>query len=141
MPNQIRIEGHTDDKTPPDKKFATNWELSTWRATALVRWFIDTFKMQSKRFIAVGYGDNRPVADNSTEEGRKLNRRVDIILLSNDAVAKQGYSPTMPSHVPMKVQMPKNVNESSVDTSTNTVAPLTHAAKEENHPASDSTHH
>lgn len=80
---EIRVEGHTD-ATPPDKvkaRYPTNWELSTARASVVLRELIDTRAIDPSRAAAVGYADQRPIADNSTEEGRKQNRRVEVIVL------------------------------------------------------------
>ena len=61
----------------------TNWELSVSRATSVVRLFIDLAGISPTKLGAVGYGEFRPVADNSTAEGRGKNRRVDIIVLNS----------------------------------------------------------
>ena len=82
---EIRVEGHTD-ATPPDKvkaRYPTNWELSTARASVVLRELIATDAIDATRAAAVGYADQRPVADNSTEEGRKQNRRVEVIVLGS----------------------------------------------------------
>ena len=70
---QIRIEGHTDNVPIGGKlqqKFPTNWELSTARATNVVRYFIEKGGVNRENFEAVGYADTRPVADNETDERR-----------------------------------------------------------------------
>jgi len=80
----IRVEGYTDN-VPIGRelrvKFPTNWELSTARATAAVRYLQDSGKVDSKRLSAVGYAEYHPIADNNTEKGRAKNRRIEIILL------------------------------------------------------------
>ena len=81
LPNQIRIEGHTDDRPIHTALYPSNWELSTARATNVIRYLIERCGMSPKRLSAAGYGEYRPVADNSTETGRARNRRVDIVLL------------------------------------------------------------
>ncbi len=81
---EIRVEGHTDDvPIGPrlQKKFPTNWELSTARATEVVRFLQDTSGVDPKLLSAVGYSKNRPVAGNDTEKGRTSNRRIEIVLL------------------------------------------------------------
>lgn len=79
----LRIEGHTDDK-PVGKnlktKFASNWELSTARATAVVRYMIYGLKVDPQRLSAAGYAQYRPAADNGTKEGRSLNRRIRAVI-------------------------------------------------------------
>ncbi len=78
--NQISFEGHTDDIPMRSATFQSNWELSTARATTLARHVMDRHGLSPEKIAVTGYGEYRPVADNSTEEGRKQNRRVDIVL-------------------------------------------------------------
>lgn len=80
--NAIRVEGHTDNVPVSSPAFASNWELSTARANAIVHYLIDRGKFPGGKLSATGYGEFRPVADNRTEEGRRQNRRVDIVMLS-----------------------------------------------------------
>jgi len=83
----IRIEGYTDNVaigSRPTDKFRTNWELSAARAVAVVRHLSGPVGIPSERLSAVGFADNRPVASNQTPEGRALNRRIEIVLLSPD---------------------------------------------------------
>jgi len=80
----IRIEGHTDNVriTPRlQKKFPTNWELSTTRATNVVRFLQDQVGIEGARLRAVGMSEYQPVASNATSEGRSQNRRIEIYLL------------------------------------------------------------
>jgi chemotaxis protein MotB len=84
---QIRIEGHTDNVPIGGRlkqKFPTNWELSTARATNVVRYFIEQGGVNRENFEAVGYADTRPVADNETDAGRTENRRIEIVLFPKD---------------------------------------------------------
>ena len=83
--NDVRIEGHTDNVPVNSKTIRSNWELSTARSTSIVRYLIDALHFPPARLSAVGYGEYRPIADNSTESGRAQNRRVDIVLLSKNA--------------------------------------------------------
>lgn len=80
LPNQIRIEGHTD--TVPIRKgpYTSNWELSMARAYNVVKFF-ESEGVDPKRLSGSGYGEHRPVADNSTPEGRAQNRRISIELI------------------------------------------------------------
>lgn len=80
--NDISVEGFTDNVPIHSKTFASNWELSTARATDIVHYLIDRHHLNGARLSATGYGPYRPIADNHTEAGRRLNRRVDIVLLS-----------------------------------------------------------
>jgi chemotaxis protein MotB len=82
LDNYIRIEGHTDNRPISTAIYPSNWELSTARAASVVRLFINECSVSPEKVVAVGYGEYRPVGDNKTEEGRKMNRRIDIIVLS-----------------------------------------------------------
>jgi chemotaxis protein MotB len=79
----IIVEGHTDDRPvgeAPKPKFSNNWEISTARAVAVVRFLQEEAGLEPERLSAVGYSYYRPLASNDTEEGRRQNRRVEIIL-------------------------------------------------------------
>jgi len=92
--NEISFEGHTDNIPMRSAAFPSNWELSTGRATSLARYFIDRHSLSPEKMSVTGYGEYRPVADNSTEEGRKQNRRVDLVLLG--AATATGGEPEEP---------------------------------------------
>ncbi|MBZ4645868.1 MAG: chemotaxis protein MotB [Petroclostridium sp.] len=77
----IRVEGHTDNVPIHTPQFPSNWELSTQRAVNVLKYFIEENGFNPVRLSAVGYGEYHPVADNSTEAGRRQNRRVDIVIL------------------------------------------------------------
>lgn len=85
--NQIRIEGHTDNVPIKNSKFPSNWELSTARATEIVRYFIAQYGFRPELLSSAGYAEYRPAWTNETEEGRSRNRRVDIVVL-NPAAAE-----------------------------------------------------
>jgi chemotaxis protein MotB len=80
IPNHVVIEGHTDNRPIQTAQFPSNWELSTHRAVSLVRCFIETHHLGPDRFTVAGYGEHAPIAANDTEAGRRLNRRVDVII-------------------------------------------------------------
>ncbi|MBP7654276.1 OmpA family protein [Candidatus Dependentiae bacterium] len=80
----IIIEGHTDNKPIKTPKFPSNWELSAGRAVSVLRFFVDKTNIPKNRISVQGFADTRPVSDNSSENGRRLNRRVEIILLPQD---------------------------------------------------------
>jgi len=80
-PYNVRIEGHTDNVPIHNDLFASNWELSTARATMLTKLFIESDHLPANRLAAAGYAEYHPVASNSTMDGRSRNRRVDIIIL------------------------------------------------------------
>lgn len=91
IPNLIRIEGHTDSVPIQTAKFPSNWELSTARATSVVRYFLANFNFHPKKLSATGFAEFRPIAPNSTPEGRALNRRVDVVILSS---AEENFEPS-----------------------------------------------
>jgi chemotaxis protein MotB len=75
------VEGHTDNvgiALEFQNAFRSNWELSTARATSVVHYLRNKHKISPDRMAAVGYGEHRPISDNSTPEGRSKNRRVVI---------------------------------------------------------------
>ncbi|HTL58117.1 MAG TPA: OmpA family protein [Candidatus Limnocylindrales bacterium] len=84
---KIHVIGHTDNvpiRSGARNRYASNWELSTARATAAVRFLSEKAGVDPRRLGAVGYGEFRPVADNSTPEGRSKNRRIAITILSEE---------------------------------------------------------
>jgi chemotaxis protein MotB len=78
---QIRIEGHTDSTPISNIRYPSNWELSTARASSVLVRLIE-HGIEPERLSAAGYGGFQPVADNSTQEGRAQNRRVDIVIVN-----------------------------------------------------------
>ena len=80
-PVRLRIEGHTDDIPIHTSSYPSNWELSTARATELVRFLIVGGGFAPDRLAAAGYAEFHPVAANDTEQGRAQNRRVDLVIL------------------------------------------------------------
>lgn len=81
LPNQILVEGHTDNVPIRTIAFPSNWELSAARAASVVHLFTRQ-GVDSSRLAAIGYGEFRPVGDNDTEEGRHKNRRVALIMMT-----------------------------------------------------------
>lgn len=79
--NPVIIEGHSDSTPIKNAKYPSNWELSTARATNIISYIMKTGEISPKRLSAVGYGEYMPIADNTSINGRNLNRRVDIIVL------------------------------------------------------------
>lgn len=113
FPNPIHVEGFTDNVPINTPAFPSNWELSAARAASVVHLFTKA-NIDPQRMAAIGFGEYRPVADNSTEEGRSKNRRVVIVVLAelqdqqllelrqsvNDAIAPE---PTGHENVPEPV--------------------------------------
>lgn len=100
MDNLIRIEGHTDTDPIKTSRFASNWELSTARATEILKYMIAKFGFRPEFLSAMGYGEYRPVASNDAEEGKARNRRVDIVLLDPSAAKAE---PTVTSEPTQKL--------------------------------------
>lgn len=84
IPNHIRIEGHTDNTPIHTPQFPSNWELSTDRATYILSYLTSHYAFDPSRLSVAGYGEYRPVASNNTVAGRILNRRVDLVILSEE---------------------------------------------------------
>src|SRR5207237_8281890 len=83
LPNDIRVDGHTDSTPIDSPRYPTNWELSAARALAVTRYFAETDGIQSTRLMAAGFGEFRPLAPNDTRAHRASNRRVEIHVLSS----------------------------------------------------------
>ncbi len=79
--NDVRIEGHTDNRPISNYRFPSNWELSSARASRVVRYLIDNGDVEKDRFSAAGYGDTRPLVPNDSSANWAKNRRVEIVLL------------------------------------------------------------
>jgi len=84
LPNRIRIEGHTDDVPIATELYPSNWELSVARAVNVLKYLVNAGPILPVRMSAVGYGDSKPVYSNATSRGRAGNRRVEIILVSEE---------------------------------------------------------
>ncbi|MGH9488547.1 MAG: flagellar motor protein MotB [Terriglobales bacterium] len=82
LPNDLRIQGYTDDVPIHNAQFASNWQLSTARATELVRLFITSYHINPERLAASGYAQYHPIASNATAAGRQINRRVDLVVVA-----------------------------------------------------------
>jgi len=80
-PNQIKVEGHTDNLPIRTPQFPSNWELSVFRATNVVQ-ILQRDGITPGRLSATGYGEYRPIASNDTDAGRGKNRRIDLLILS-----------------------------------------------------------
>ncbi len=78
---EIRVNGHSDNQPIHNAQFASNWELSTARAMTVLRLLVNDGGFEPTEISAAGFGQYRPVADNSTSDGRRMNRRVDLVVL------------------------------------------------------------
>lgn len=79
--NKVQVEGHTCNLRPRQSRYPSNWELSTARATNVLRYLVETKGLESSRFSAAGYGSVRSVAKNDSDSNRRKNRRVEIVIL------------------------------------------------------------
>ena len=84
FPYAVRVEGHTDNVPIHTNRFPTNWELSIARAVSVVKYFIEVGNINPQRLSAVGYGESRPLVPNSSPANLAKNRRVEIVLTTED---------------------------------------------------------
>jgi len=96
--NQIRIEGYTDNRPIHTAQFPSNWELSAARAASVVHLFSE-HQIAPERLSMVGFGEYRPLAENTTLEGQSHNRRVIVVVLASSDATRQ---PSVFAHVPNK---------------------------------------
>ena len=100
---QIHVIGHTDNvpiRASARNRFPSNWELSTARATAAVRFLGEKAGVDPRRLGAVGYGEFHPIADNATPEGRAKNRRIALVVLSEELVGADTLDTSAPTSTP-----------------------------------------
>jgi len=90
IPNDIMIEGHTDDLPIRTDEFPSNWELSTARAVNVIKFLIEERDFDPARLSAAGYSEYRPVADNDSSESRAENRRVEVVVLNSQYTVNNG---------------------------------------------------
>lgn len=105
---KVQVIGHTDNvpiKPSARNRYPSNWELSTARATAAVRYLSEQAGIDPRRLGAVGYGEFRPIADNSTPEGRAKNRRIAITILSGE-MAGADTAPSVKGAAPLSPVSP-----------------------------------
>ena len=84
VPNAVNVEGYTDNRAIRNAQFSSNWDLSAARAASVVRLF-EANGVDPGRLSATGHGENHPIADNGTQEGRAANRRVVLVVMSDTA--------------------------------------------------------
>jgi chemotaxis protein MotB len=96
----LRIEGHTDSTPIHTAQFSSNWELSTARATEIIRLLVSRDGFPPERLSAAGYAQYHPVANNATAEGRGNNRRVDIVVLGHESKSDMARAGLSPGNVP-----------------------------------------
>jgi chemotaxis protein MotB len=120
--NQVAIEGHADPRGNP-APFPTDWELSSGRATGVLRHLVEAGGVAPKRISSVGYGSSRPVATEAGVDAGALNRRVDIVLLSQEPEAIRGLIPEL---IEKEAKAKELAKEQAQETATGE-----HAAEEE----------
>ncbi len=114
---QIHVVGHTDNvpiRATARSRFPSNWELSTARASAAVRFLTEKGGVDPRRLGVVGYGEFRPLADNSTAEGRSRNRRIAITILSEE-LAGADTPVTVSTNTPSSSVLPTSAPTGPVD--------------------------
>lgn len=98
LPNRIQIEGHTDNVPINTVVFPSNWELSTARASAVLRYLVSGVGVPVSRLSAAGYADSHPVDTNETKEGKARNRRVEIVILRSSDRVPSSSKPFKPGN-------------------------------------------
>lgn len=88
LPNDVLIEGNTDDVPMFNKEFQSNWELSTARAVSVVKYFVSEKKLDPTKFAVKGYGEYKPLVENNSTKNRTINRRVDILIVKEQQKEK-----------------------------------------------------
>jgi chemotaxis protein MotB len=91
LPNAVAVEGHTDDR-PVRGTFGSNWELSTARATSVLRYLLEVHRFPGDRLSAAGYADEKPVVPNDSDAHRAENRRVELVVMSTFAGTEGGHT-------------------------------------------------
>jgi len=85
VPNLVRVEGHTDNLPIHNAAFSSNWQLSAMRASNVLTYLLESDSFNPDRFSSDGYADTRNLAPNDTDAHRAMNRRVDIVILNDQA--------------------------------------------------------
>lgn len=86
LPNPVLLEGHTDSIPIHTTQFRSNWELSAARSIAMLEFMTTRLDLPRERFGIAGYADTHPIASNETPSGRAENRRVDVVVLNQNAI-------------------------------------------------------
>lgn len=106
---QLHVVGHTDNvpiSPSARNRFPSNWELSTARATAAVRFLTEKAGVDPRKVGAVGYGEFRPLAENTTPEGRARNRRIAIVVLPEEIAPADIHPKEPPATAPPQRDVP-----------------------------------
>jgi chemotaxis protein MotB len=106
--NPLVVEGHTDSRPISSSRYASNWELSAMRATAVARRLMDVGNIPRDRVSIAGYADTRPRKNASTEEAYALNRRVEIVVEAPQVLGKAAVKPPSAKSTPAPSSLPTN---------------------------------
>jgi chemotaxis protein MotB len=87
-PKHVIISGHTDNVPIRNHYFDSNWDLSVMRAVNFMKVLLENENLNPALFSAKGYGEYKPIADNSTADGRLKNRRVEILIVPNEEITQ-----------------------------------------------------
>jgi chemotaxis protein MotB len=115
LPNRIEVDGHTNQLNVPTINYPSGWELSSARASGVVRYLHDHAAIAESRLTAVGYADTKPLYDPSDPRAETLNRRVEIVVLSTLPAAE---SALLPSAVSTSSSMASGSSTASGSTTT-----------------------
>lgn len=116
IPNDIMIEGHTDDLPIRTVEFPSNWELSTARAVNVIKYLIEEKDFDPARLSAAGYSEYRPVATNNNTEGRAENRRVEVVVLNSQYQLNERDLPaTKSENKPVEANLYNPVNSENIE--------------------------
>lgn len=88
IPNNVKVEGHTDSVPMSSYRYPSNWELSGARASSVIRYLLNEYSVDPARFSLAGFGETEPVKSNDSKGNRQKNRRVEIVIL-NEATGEQ----------------------------------------------------
>jgi chemotaxis protein MotB len=102
VPNPLRLEGYTDSMPIHTSRFHSNWDLSAARSIAMLQLLKLSFQVPPERMSVAGYAENAPVDSNETAEGRARNRRVELVLLSAQAMKAEQRAAPAASPAPAK---------------------------------------
>ncbi len=122
----IRVEGHTDNTPIATAKYPSNWELSTARATNILKYLISKHHFKPDQLSATGYGEYHPIAENSSIEGKQKNRRVDIVILNRlGAQQEPGSAQVAKPQVTKGLSGPQNIQTSRTKPTQNALSSTT----------------
>lgn len=110
----LRIEGHTDNVPVRGSGYTSNWDLSAARATSVLRFLLDTTSLSPTRLSVAGYGEFRPIASNQSASGRAKNRRVDIVILNEQALDEEPTEAT-PTVAPLEAELQQTLKQRRQD--------------------------